>query len=97
VSDRKVVLNPGRTLRTVTAHDAIASNKHLWHHPLSLLRLALFVRDCDDVIRRAAGRRARPPLAFLGPAGEDGYCCVAGLRAKVDPEAPHQVGGGGVG
>ncbi len=88
-ADRRRAVAPcrGADARALPAPQAIRpTNSERFRHPLALLRLATFVRDAADVAR--AGRKAKWPLAVVGPDDGSGFCCVMGIRHKQLPRQP---------
>ncbi|KAF8055841.1 MOV10L1 [Scenedesmus sp. PABB004] len=97
-TDRKLTTNASAHYQELLLFSTHTPNSREFRHPLTLLRLAQFVRDATKVARLAVPY-ARPapnyPILAVGPEDRHGNCLVVGLRASLLPgKAQYNIFGG---
>ncbi len=73
-------------IQTLDLTAVAPTNRDLFRHPLTLQRLAMFVRDAAEIARTRGN--SRWPVVVIGPANTDGFCCVVGIRSRQLPGKP---------
>ncbi|WIA38046.1 hypothetical protein OEZ86_001416 [Tetradesmus obliquus] len=80
VTDRMLITNAAAKMQELFLHTSPPTNAREFRHPLTLLRLAQFVRDATKVARL---RPCSYPILVVGPEDSQGCCLVLGLRANL--------------